>query len=138
VIRRSSLVVHEVATGVAFRGERVVRATAQRNVVRRVFAVARKGLDVVELEAVRFSAALPRDGGVGTTPSIALVDGAPDRRGNVSTAPSAALGLRGLSGLSGLSGLWIRSALARGLGPRLGVSGGPWRGVGVVCVSGSG
>jgi hypothetical protein len=90
--RTPSLELDERSTEVLLGGERIVGVAAQREIVRRVRAAMRKGLQVVELEAVSLSAPLSRGVGVRAAPFVALEDGAADRGGDVSTALARVLG----------------------------------------------
>jgi hypothetical protein len=88
VVVRASRERDEVSAEFLLGSEGVVRAAAQREVFLRVRAALGEGPQVVELEAVRFPAAPARGVGIRAAPLVALEDGAPDGRGDVSTAPA--------------------------------------------------
>ena len=83
---RVARVPDETHAEVVLRSQRVVRSAAKREIGQRVLAALREGLQMVELEVMRFSAALPGVVEVCAAALIAFEDGAPDRGGDASSA----------------------------------------------------
>src|SRR5690606_38828287 len=76
VLARRPLFVHALSPAVLLSGERTVGGAPEGEVRDLVLAAGREGLDVVKLQAMRFSATPARRVDVGAAPPVALEDGA--------------------------------------------------------------
>ena len=108
---RLARLVDEIRAEFVLGRQSVVCTAAKREIGQRVLSPHRVGLQMVELEVVGFSAALPRVVEVSATALIALEDGAPNRCGDTSSAPARVLRASAAGGLLDLR--WSRGDVVR-------------------------
>ena len=86
--------VDEISAELFFGSESIVGPAAEREVVLAVLAALGVGMDMVELEGVRFAAALSGGSEVRAAPGVALEDGAAESGWDVSPALARCFRLR--------------------------------------------
>jgi hypothetical protein len=86
VSRRSASLGHELRTEISFRGQRVMGDAAQSEIRGQVGAISRERPQMMQLEVVRFPAALTARVDIGAVRTISPMNLAPDGCWDVSTA----------------------------------------------------